>query len=277
MCSSDLLAPMKSFPFWKNYVPWISSSTKQTMLERDKTARKLITAKRANTATDAQFEELKVLKKRAKGQLKYDLKHFGTDTLKENDHNKIWKFIREVTFTTTKGQTTTMDPVLLNEHFASIVHDSTNTNCLVPSQASIDTSFQIQLPSEGEVIQLLQSTKSKASAGPDEFPGHLIKNFAISLGPSISQIFNASIIQSTVPNEWKKANICPIWKNKGSKSDPINYRPISIIPILGRTLEKIVARQLANYCEAENVIPEEQYGFRKKSSCETALLSATAN
>jgi len=127
--------------------------------------------------------------------------HFGTDILKENDHNKIWKFIREVTFTASKGQTTTMDPVLLNDHFASIVHDSTSTGCLIPMQATIDASFQIQLPSESEVIQLLQATKSKASAGPDDLPGHLIKHYANSLGPSIAQIFNASIIQSTVPNE----------------------------------------------------------------------------
>ena len=203
------------------------------------------------------------------------MKQHGNDTLIDKNHHNIWKFIRDVTFTTTKGQTTTMDPSLLNEYFASIVHDPSQNECIGSTEADSNTGFQIELPSEREIIHLLQSTNSKASAGQDGLPGHVIKNFASSLGHSISQIFNASITQSTFPVEWKKSNICAIWKNKGSKSEPSNYRPISIIPILGRTLEKVVAKQLSNYCDIQKIIPAEQYGFRKNSSCESALLSAT--
>ena len=68
-----------------------------------------------------------------------------------------------------------------------------------------------------------------------------------------------------------------IYKHKGSKPDPNNYRPISVLQILGRTLEKLAAAQLYmyNYCELNAIIPPQQFGYRRHSSCEMALLAAT--
>ena len=58
------------------------------------------------------------------------------------------------------------------------------------------------------------------------------------------------------------------------RTDPANYRPISIIPVLARVCEKIAAGQLYEYCDRRSVIPPEQCGFRRQSSCEMALLYA---
>ena len=66
-----------------------------------------------------------------------------------------------------------------------------------------------------------------------------------------------------------------IYKQKGSKTDPNNYRPISVLPVLGRTLEKLIATQLYNYCDEHNNLPPEQFGFKRLSSCEMALFAAT--
>jgi len=72
------------------------------------------------------------------------------------------------------------------------------------------------------------------------------------------------------------AEVRAIYKQKGSKTDPSNYRPaISVFPILGRTLEKLIATQLYNYCDEHNILPPEQFGFRRHSSCEMALFAAT--
>src|SRR5882757_10762031 len=72
----------------------------------------------------------------------------------------------------------------------------------------------------------------------------------------------------------KKANVVAIWKNKGSKTDPANFLPISILPVLARVFEKLLAKQLKSYCICNSIIPPEQFGFRDSSSCEIALLSA---
>src|SRR2546425_5342227 len=168
-----------------------------------------------------------------------------------------------------------MDPYLLNNYFANIVQDPSGHNCLTPDLPDNEVAFQIRPITLEEVTRLLRSTNSRSSAGQDEIPGHLLNNYANSLSSSVCHIFNESIEQSSFPKEWKKSNITAIWKNKGSKTEPSNYRPISIIPILGRLLEKAVATQLSAYCSANQLIPVKQFGFRKKSSCEMALLSAT--
>src|SRR6267154_2594041 len=91
------------------------------------------------------------------------------------------------------------------------------------------------------------------------------------------QLFNASITIAAFPSEWKKANVLAVYKKKGSKSEVENYRPISILPILGRLLERAVATQLQQYCDHHSILPVQQFGFRKNSSCELALLAALDN
>ena len=103
----------------------------------------------------------------------------------------------------------------------------------------------------------------------------MVKELAPSICGNISTIYNLSIHQGRFPTLWKKANITPIWKGKGSKNDPNNYRPISILPIVARIFERLIANQLYNHCNLHGLIPEQQFGFRKRSSCEIALLKAT--
>ena len=65
-----------------------------------------------------------------------------------------------------------------------------------------------------------------------------------------------------------------IYKGKGCKKEANNYRPISVLPCLARIMEKEIANQLSSYCLHRGIIPNEQFGFRPKSSSETALLVA---
>ena len=55
------------------------------------------------------------------------------------------------------------------------------------------------------------------------------------IAPSLTHIFNLSLAQGQMPSDWKIARVTPVYKNKGSKDDPGNYRPISVVP----TVKKI--------------------------------------
>ena len=125
-----------------------------------------------------------------------------------------------------------------------------------------------------EVLNQLMELKSTTAKGHDEIPAFVLKKVAAAITPNISLLINSCIVQGKVPLEWKKANIAAIWKNKGSKKDPSNYRPISVLLVLARVMEKLVAKQLTNYCDLKHIIPKEQFGFRAKSSCEIALITA---
>ena len=57
-------------------------------------------------------------------------------------------------------------------------------------------------------------------------------------------LFNLSLTQGIVPSDWKLAKVTPIYKGKGSHSEPGNYRPISVVPTVAKLMEKLVKAQL---------------------------------
>ena len=75
----------------------------------------------------------------------------------------------------------------------------------------------------------------------------------------------------TVPDQWKEANICPIFK-KGKKSDPTNYRPVSLTCVACKVLEHVTHSFVMKHLEKYNVLTDTQHGFRAKRSTVTQLL-----
>ena len=79
------------------------------------------------------------------------------------------------------------------------------------------------------------------------------------------------IDSGTLPPLWKDANVVPVYK-KGERSNPANYRPISLTCILCKTLEHIVASSITKHLSKLNISYELQHSFREKRSCESQLL-----
>lgn len=78
---------------------------------------------------------------------------------------------------------------------------------------------------------MLKELKSKKAIGVDGIPPRLLKDGAGSLASPLSVIFNLTIQQNVIPAEWKKAKVTPLHKS-GTKDDPRNYRPISVLPVV---------------------------------------------
>ena len=79
---------------------------------------------------------------------------------------------------------------------------------------------------------------------------------------TLAYICNLSLFSSTFPSEWKKAKVTPIFKD-GDKADPSNYRPISVLPIVSKIIERAVHDQLYTFLTTNNIINASQSGFRK--------------
>jgi len=77
------------------------------------------------------------------------------------------------------------------------------------------------------VIKQLQSLKPNKASGPDEIPPWFLKDYAVEIGPILTALYQTSVDTGHVPSKWKRANVCGVFKN-GEKSDPSNYRPISL-------------------------------------------------
>ena len=89
------------------------------------------------------------------------------------------------------------------------------------------------------MLHLLKKIDDKKATGLDKIPCKLLKTAAGIIAPSLTVIFSKSILTGIYPSEWKTAKVTPVFK-KSINSDPNNYRPISLIPIVSKFFEKIV-------------------------------------
>ena len=87
----------------------------------------------------------------------------------------------------------------------------------------------------------------------------------------ITVIFNLTIELNVIPAEWKKAKVTPLHKS-GPKDDPRNYRPISVLPVVSKVLERLIHNPLhPGYFDGHNLLCKSQSGFRRMHSTETAV------
>ena len=96
----------------------------------------------------------------------------------------------------------------------------------------------------------------------------LIKN---EITPALTHIINLSISQQTFPQSWKKAKVIPLHK-KNEILYPKNYRPVSLLPVLSKVLERCIFAQMVKYLEESNLLHPSHHGFRAKHSTVTALI-----
>ena len=91
--------------------------------------------------------------------------------------------------------------------------------------------------------------------------------------PSLSDVFNASLAFGMLPHNWKLADFTPLHK-KGAKNDRQNYRPVSLTSVVCKVYEMIVRQQLVQFWITNDVFIPEQFGFLKRKSCLSQLLSS---
>ena len=104
------------------------------------------------------------------------------------------------------------------------------------------------------------------ASGDSLLCNQLLKNCAPFLASSITYLFNLSLSTSSFPDAWKIAKVIPLFKNRGSHSDPSNYRPISLLPAIGKVMDDIQSSRLLTFLTKNNIISAHQFGFVPRSS-----------
>ena len=161
---------------------------------------------------------------------------------------------------------------LLNEYFASVyteedLQEIPSVQILYQGNEPL-RKINITLERVKEKIRKLNPNKSP---GPDGFYPREIKEAENVLAYHFYDIYIASAEQRKAVLDWKLQNIAPLFK-KGSKDKPGNHRPVSLTSVPGKILESIIAEDITQHLESNNLISDSQHGFRRGRSCLTNLL-----
>lgn len=135
-----------------------------------------------------------------------------------------------------------------------------------------NSTFTFKPTNEKEIKEIILSLKSKSmSAGHDELPTMLIKRTSNVISAPLTYIINSSLDTGKVPEQLKIAKVVPIFKS-GDPSLFSNYRPVSILPVCSKILEKVIYNRLLNYLNEHHILYSKQFGFRNKHSTNHALI-----
>lgn len=218
---------------------------------------------------------------------------FESKELNNNKDNTkgLWKVIKNITHLNksstpplellklTNNDTDSVDQV--NNFFANIgadlasriQNDSTNrrqfsqSNNKYSSMALLDTD-------ETEVENIILGLKNNCAIGVDGISNEILKSARHILVQPITFLCNLCLSSGVFPDVFKGALVSPIHKG-GDRHSVTNYRPISILTSLSKVLEKILNTRLVDYLDTNNIIANNQYGFRKSLSTEHAVLELT--
>ena len=121
----------------------------------------------------------------------------------------------------------------------------------------------------------LKNLKTHTATGADGITSWMLKSFAAEIAPSIASLFNLSISSGKVPAAWKCSNIVPIPKDNSKANNVHFYRPISLLPIISKVLERHIYTHLLEFVNSGNLLSDQQFGFRKGRSTVVPLLLST--
>ena len=124
---------------------------------------------------------------------------------------------------------------------------------------------------DGEVSSIIRLLKPKTSSGHDGISSKLIKQTYVPILQPLVKIINLSLETGIVPAKMKRAKVIPIFKS-GDKEQIKNYRPVSLLPVFSKVLEKVVYSRLYKFITQRALLTLCQYGFREDLSTEMAIL-----
>ena len=261
--------------------PWVTKKTKREIARRRRWHRVSI-----QYPTEGNLERVKQQSKYCKKLVNSDYNSFINghicNKLEGGNTKPLFKFISN-----RRGNSNTIkrldgcssdSPSDLAECFADAFSSVfTIDDGHLPNFAPRDPEYkncQISISPKG-VLNQLKSLDQCKGAGPDGLSPSLLRFLSDLIYHTLANIFSYSLITGGVPDDWRTAQVLPIYK-KGSRSNPLNYRPVSLTSILSKLMEHIICHNINNYLDSNNILSESQHGFRKNRGCDTQLL-ATVN
>ena len=145
------------------------------------------------------------------------------------------------------------------------------------SQIKTSTSFNFSWVPEAEIKRLVKDICITKSSAMEEINSRLLKDAFEVLTFELAYIYNSCLQNGIFPQKWGISKVTPIPKTTINSTKPSDWRPISQISLPGKLLEKIIHTQLSHYLDSNNILSNNQYGFRKGLSTNAAIFEVLKN
>ena len=166
------------------------------------------------------------------------------------------------------------DADILNNFFTSVFQQAPNyyatQNYTIPDSSFILNNLFLSPISPNEIIHTLPNLSNSIATGSDDLSPQSLKCNADLIKHQLAYICNLSFSQGVFPKLLKNALVAPIHKG-GFRDDPSNYRPILILTIFSKLLEKLFYNRKLSFINKNYILHNNQFGFRKKKSTNHAI------
>ena len=159
---------------------------------------------------------------------------------------------------------------ILGRYFSS-VHTAPSNEEMPVMEAMYESEIRNLIISRLDVESRLEKLKPNKSCGPDNIHPYVLQKTATAVSIPLEKIFNLSLSSGECPSDWKSANVTPIHK-KGDRTEPSNYRPVSLTSQVCKVLESIVRGHILKHLADNDILSDRQHGFREGRSCLSNLL-----
>ncbi len=160
---------------------------------------------------------------------------------------------------------------LLNNFFSSVFTHEDLTNIPDFEKRNINHPSEDLYITPDKVKKKLRKLKPNKSPGPDGIHPRVLVELVDELAEPLAIIMNKSLEEGVLPQAWKEAQVSPIFK-KGSKSEPGNYRPVSLTSVICKVTESIIRDHVMEHLYRNELLTTCQHGFVEGRSCTTQLL-----
>ncbi|KAG6452055.1 hypothetical protein O3G_MSEX007448 [Manduca sexta] len=273
----DIHAPIKKLTVRHKPKPWITDMVKFMIDLRDEALIKAQVNK-----TESSKDYYRSFRNLVTATIEREIKAYFNTFINSNLKYPalLWKSLKNTTILDKPCTHLIPDhlnnPDAINDHFLNLPLNNSINMEEIPICKNKNLTydiFDLKPTTESEVKKIIYSIQTKA-AGYDSINIDMIKATLKVTLPVITNIVNKSIETHTFPSYWKRALVRPLPK-KNTASQLNDLRPISILPVLSKVIEKVALDQILKFLDSKSIIPKFQSGFRRGHGTETALLHVT--
>ena len=293
------MAPVRRIQRRRHYAGWLSEETKQLMVKRDEAMVKFTT-----TRLQEDWESARALRNIVVRRLKSEKSNYAREKVRkceeEQDSARVWSNIRSyigwggtsgapTRLTDTAGQLVTSPAAMAELQNQFYIEKVQKIRAQLPRQGDPTATLRRAMAARPRprpadlalasvtpetINRTIQKLKNSKSCGNDDIDTYILKLARPYIVPAVTHIANLSISTLSFPSAFKVAKVVPLYKGRDSPvTEPKSYRPVALLPVLSKVLERVVHSQLMGYMEQHQLVHPQQHAYRSRHSTTSAMLA----